>query len=129
LSIRETKEPKGDDMNELERRATTEALFRDVNERIAASAEHVDARAPESGFVCECSDPNCTHRVTASLSEYEEVRAEPTTFLVAPGHEEDDIELVVADQGRFRVVEKIRAAMRKTVVRLDRRRRSAPADG
>jgi 16S rRNA U516 pseudouridylate synthase RsuA-like enzyme len=57
------------------------------------------------------------------------VRAEPTTFLVAPGHEEDDIELVVADQGRFRVVEKIRAAVRKTVVRLDRRRRSAPADG
>jgi hypothetical protein len=127
LSIRETKEPKGDDVNEQERRATTEALFRDVNERIAESAEHFDERAPESGFVCECSDPNCTHRVSASLSEYEEVRAEPTTFLVAPGHEEDDIELVIADQGRFRVVEKIRAAMRKTVVRLDRR--SAPADG
>ena len=114
-------------MNEQERRATTEALFRDVNERIAESAEHFDERTPESGFVCECSDPNCTHRVSASLSEYEEVRAEPTTFLVAPGHEEDDIELVIADQGRFRVVEKIRAAMRKTVVRLDRR--SAPADG
>jgi hypothetical protein len=128
LSTRETKEPKGDDVNELERRATTEALFRDVNERIAESAEPVDPRTPES-FVCECSDPNCTHRVSASLREYEEVRAEPTTFLVAPGHEEDDIELVVADQGRFRVVEKIRAAVRKTVVRLDRRRRSAPADG
>jgi hypothetical protein len=129
LSISETKERKGDDVNEQERRATTEALFRDVNERIAESAEQFDARVPESGFVCECSNPNCTHRVSASLSEYEEVRAEPTTFLVAPGHEEDDIELVVDDRGRFRVVEKIRAAMRQTVVRLDRRRRSAPANG
>ena len=116
-------------MNEQERRATTEALFRDVNERIAENAERYDARAPESGFVCECSDPNCTHRVSASLREYEDVRAEPTTFLVAPGHEQDDIELVVSDRGRFRVVEKIKAAMRRTVVRLDPRRRSAPDEG
>jgi hypothetical protein len=115
-------------MNEQERRATTEALFRDVNERIAENAERYDGSAPASGFVCECSDPNCTHRVSASLREYEEVRVEPTTFLVAPGHEQDDIELVVSDRGRFRVVEKIRAAMRRTVVRLDPRRRSAPAE-
>jgi hypothetical protein len=30
-------------VNEHERRATTEALFRDVNERIAESAERFDA--------------------------------------------------------------------------------------
>ena len=85
-------------MNEHERRATTEALFRDVNERIAESAEGFDGDRTE--FVCECADPNCTHRVPASLTEYEEVRAEPTTFLLAPGHQQGDIELVVADRGR-----------------------------
>jgi hypothetical protein len=101
----------------------TEALFRDVNERIAESAERFDASRTE--FVCECADPNCTHRVEASLAEYEEVRAEPTTFLLLPGHEQGDIERVVADRGRFRVVEKVQAAVRRTVVRLDPRNRSA----
>jgi hypothetical protein len=113
-------------VNEHERRATTEALFRDVNERIAESAERFEADG--SDFVCECSDPNCTHRVSASLDEYEEVRAEPTTFLVAPGHEQNDIERVISDRGGFRVVEKIQAAMRRTVVRLDPRRGSAAAE-
>ena len=108
-------------MNEHERRATTEALFRDVNERIAESAERFDTEGTE--FVCECSDPGCTHRVSASLAEYEEVRDEPTTFLVLPGHEHEDIERIVADRGHFRVVEKVQAAVRRTVVRLDPRRR------
>jgi hypothetical protein len=108
-------------VNEHERRATNEALFRDVNERIAESAERFDAAGTE--FVCECSDPGCTHRVHVSLAEYEQVRDEPTTFLVLPGHEEKDIEQVVADRGRFRIVEKVQAVVRQTVVRLDPRRR------
>jgi hypothetical protein len=113
-------------VGEHERRAMTEALFRDVNERIAESAERFDAERTE--FICECADPNCTHRVSASLAEYENVRAEPTKFLLAPGHEEDDIERVVSDRGRFRVVEKVQAAVRRTVVRLNPRSRRAPSD-
>ena len=113
-------------MSEHERRAMNEALFRDVNERIAESAERFDAEHTE--FVCECSDPNCTHRVSASLAEYENVRSEPTTFLLAPGHEEEDIERVVSDRGRFRIVEKVQAAMRRTVIRLDPRNRPAPSE-
>ena len=113
-------------MNDHERRATTEALFRDVNERIAESAERFDARDTE--FVCECSDPGCTHRVEASLAEYEQVRTESTTFLVVPGHEQTDIERVVSDRGRFRIVEKVQAAMRRTVTRLDPRQGPAPSE-
>jgi len=113
-------------VNEHERRATTEALFRDVNERIAESAERFDAE--ETDFVCECADPNCTHRVTASLAEYEAVRDDPTTFLLLPGHEQGDIERVVSDRGRFRIVEKLQAAVRQTVIRLDPRDRSAPSE-
>jgi hypothetical protein len=108
-----------------ERRARTEALFRDMNERIAESAERFDADSTE--FVCECSDPSCTHRVSASLVEYEDVRATPTTFLVVPGHEHEDIERVVADRGRYRIVDKIQAVVRRTVVRLDPRTGPAPS--
>jgi hypothetical protein len=106
-------------VNEHERRATTEALFRDVNERIAESAERFDAQGTE--FVCECAEADCTHRVPASLAEYEEVRADPATFLVAPGHEQGDIEQVVSDRGRFRIVEKVQATVRRTVLRLNPR--------
>ena len=115
-------------MNQQVRRATTEALFRDVNERIAESAERFDAE--ETDFVCECDDPNCTHRVSASLAEYEEVREDPTTFLVVAGHEQDDIEHVVSNRGRFHVVEKFQAAVRQTVIRLNPRSRpTAPNEG
>jgi hypothetical protein len=113
-------------VNDYERRSTTEALFRDVNERIAESAERFEASGTE--FVCECADPNCTHRIAVSLAEYEHVRAEPTTFLVAPGHEERDIEQVVSDRGGFRSVDKIQAVVRRTVVRLDPRGRAAPKE-
>jgi hypothetical protein len=113
-------------VNEHERRATTEALFRDVNERIAESAERFDATRTE--FVCECADPGCTHRVEASLAEYERVREDPTTFLLVPGHEQRDIEHVVSDLGRFRIVEKVQAAVRRTVIRLDPRGPAAPSE-
>ncbi len=112
-------------MTTNERRALNEALFRDVNERIAESAELFDVERTE--FVCECADPNCTERVSASLEEYESVRAKPTTFLLVPGHEAPDIERVVATHGHFHVVEKVQAAVRRTVVRLDPRRRGGGA--
>jgi hypothetical protein len=111
---------------ENERRARTEALFRDVNERIAESAERFDAERTE--FVCECSDASCTQRVPASLPEYENVRSEPATFLVAPGHEHDDIERVVSDRGRYRIVEKVESVVRRVVIRLDPRTRPAPSE-
>ena len=114
-------------MSDNERRALNEALFRDVNERIAESTGRFADEKTE--FVCECADPKCTERVPATLAEYEGVRSEPTTFLLAPGHNDPDIERVVADRGRFHVVEKVQAAVRQTVIRLDPRRRSAPAEG
>ena len=64
-------------MNEREvRLARTEALFRDVNERIAETAQRFDS--DETQFVCECADPECTERVHATLDEYEQVRTDAT---------------------------------------------------
>ena len=101
------------------KRARTESLFRDVNERIAESAQRFDADSTQ--FVCECADAGCTHRLEATLDEYERVRADGATFMLAHGHEHDDIERVVADRGRFQIVEKIQGAVRATVVRLNPR--------
>jgi len=106
-------------MNDEEARGRTEALYREVNERIAQSAERFDADATE--FVCECSDPSCTHRVEATLTEYERVREDATTFMLVPGHEQDDIERVRSHRGRYVVVEKVQEAVRATVRRLDPR--------
>jgi len=113
-------------VNQHQRRALNEALFRQVNERIAESAEHFVGGKTE--FVCECSDPNCTERVSATLAEYERVREKPTTFLLAPDHHERDIEQVVSERGRFHVVEKMQAAVRRTVTRLDPRQGPAPGE-
>src|SRR6478752_6495197 len=104
-------------VNEHERRALNEALFRDVNERIAESAENVEADKTE--FVCECADSSCTERVPATLAEYENVREKSTTFLLAPGHGQPEIEQVVADRGRFQIVEKMQEVVRRAVIRLD----------
>jgi hypothetical protein len=101
------------------KRAQTEALFRDVNERIAESAERFDAETAE--FVCECADPNCTHRIETTLVHYEEVRSDATRFLLVPGHEETDIERVVQRRPRLAVVEKFESVVAKTVRRLDPR--------
>jgi hypothetical protein len=90
--------------SEAEKLARTEALFREVNERIAETAERFDAE--ETKFVCECADPSCTHRVEATLKEYERVREDGASFLLVPGHEDRRIETVVQVDGGRAVVEK-----------------------
>lgn len=106
-------------MNDHVRRARTEALFRDVNERIAESAQRFEAQSTK--FVCECADANCVHRLEVTLDEYEDVRADGATFMLAPGHEHDDIERVIEKRGGFNVVEKMQRTVRDTVRRLDPR--------
>src|SRR5207248_5026775 len=62
----------GDDLDAQEERiARNEALFREVNERIAESAQRFESHRAE--FVCECADQDCTERVEATLDEYERV--------------------------------------------------------
>jgi transcription initiation factor TFIID subunit TAF12 len=100
-------------------RARTESLFREVNERIAESAQQFEAGTTE--FVCECADPECTDRLEATLAEYEQVREDGATFMLAPGHAETDIERVIHDRGRFQTVEKMQKTVREIVRRLNPR--------
>ena len=104
---------------EQARIARTESLFRNVNERIAESAARFDSA--EAEFLCECSDQACTDRVEATLAEYERVRADATTFLLRPGHEDTRVERVVERRGTHTVVEKVDGLIAQTVRRLNPR--------
>jgi hypothetical protein len=90
-----------------ERLALNEALFRQVNERLLDVSTRLGTLDNTPEFVCECPDESCTDRVSLSPGEYERLRANPRYFVVLPGHEAPTIERVVADRGRYRVVEKV----------------------
>jgi hypothetical protein len=87
--------------------AKTESRFRDVNERIAESADDVGLQ--EAALVCECADPECGHRIDASLEDYEQVRSDGARFLVAPEHHVPEHEEVVESRSGYRIVQKVRA--------------------
>jgi hypothetical protein len=106
-----------------ERIAKTESVFREVNERIAETADRFHSKGAD--FVCECADPNCTTRVQAPLREYERVRSDPTHFLLANGHEVARVERVVRRRPGFSVVEKFNGTVAHFVRQTDPR--SEPA--
>jgi hypothetical protein len=88
-------------MSERERRiGENEAYWRQVNE----------LAPPEPGVMnavfCECGVLGCSERVQMTAAEYERVRARPTTFVVAPGHELDGVERIIEITDRFHIVEK-----------------------
>jgi hypothetical protein len=99
--------------------ARTEALFREVNERIAERADLFGS--DEASFVCECADAACTERIEAPLDEYEDVRDHGAQFLLAKGHEQVEVERVVRRFPDFNVVRKMKPAVRRMVERLNPR--------
>ena len=84
--------------------ARTEALFRSVNNHIAAVA--ADSIVDDTHFVCECADPSCTDKIEAHIDEYEGVRTDPKLFLVKSGHADEEVERLVSNEGDYEVVEK-----------------------
>jgi hypothetical protein len=90
-----------------ERLAANEALFREVNERVAEVAEQFVASDSRDrvDFSCECADRGCAEQIAMTLREYEALRAAATHFAVVPGHE-TEIERVVERHSNYLVVEK-----------------------
>jgi hypothetical protein len=72
-----------------------ELLFRDANEKIADRRDTLGARDGLTPFLCECEEEACTEIVQLTFDEYTQVRSEPHTFVIVPGHvtvgEETDI--------------------------------------
>ena len=92
------------------RAAENQSLYRSVNERIKQLNAALGEVAPDGDsyeWLCECADTACTVRVSATLAEYEAVRGNPRTFIVAPGHVYPEVERVLEENGRVVVVEKV----------------------
>ena len=87
-----------------------EVLFKEVNERIRELSDTFGRDDETYDFLCECSDPSCTKRVVLTRAEYEDVRSDPTRFVVAKGHVLHEIEAVVERANDHVVVEKEGAA-------------------
>ena len=91
-----------------ERLANNEVLFRDLNERIAGVAGPQGTPGDDHvyEFLCECSNVACDLRLPLTLAAYEDVRKDPTRFIVALGHELPEIEVVVLRTDDYQVVVK-----------------------
>lgn len=83
-----------------------EAMFREVNERIEGLAKTFRLGNRPLELVCECGDGACAEQIAVDSSEYEEIRADPTLFAIAVGHEAPDVEDVVAKHEGYDVVRK-----------------------
>jgi hypothetical protein len=93
------------------RLARNEALLREVNERIEKLTEPFAGSDP-IGFVCECVDTTCARHVELTRADYEAVRSTARRFVVAPDHDEPEVENVVERHRGYIVVEKIGAGAR-----------------
>jgi hypothetical protein len=88
-----------------ERLAKNEAMFRTLNENIVGIAAEFGGDHPYE-FICECATSGCFERIALSLSEYERVRTDGSCFLLVPGHEDIEIEQVIAVHEEYVVVQK-----------------------
>ena len=88
-----------------ERLAKNEVLFRTLNENIVGLSGTLGGETPYE-FVCECATSGCFERLVLTLHAYEAVRADGTRFLVKNGHEDIEVEQVVAAYEEYVVVEK-----------------------
>ena len=87
--------------------AASEALFRNVNERVVEIDRAHGVPADElASFLCECAQTSCVDRVALSIEEYERIRAHARWFVLLPGHERPDVERVVQRAEAYLIVEK-----------------------
>jgi hypothetical protein len=90
-----------------ERVAKNEAIFREVNERIAEIGDGLPEDGTPLDLVCECSDTACAEQFSIGAGEYEAVRANPRRFLILPGHLwHPEVEREVSRGSRYVILEK-----------------------
>lgn len=81
-----------------------------MNEAIEQQALRFGGIDDEYEFLCECSSMQCVERVSLSLRQYEQIRADGTHFVLLPGHADPSLELVVTRTADHHIVEKDGAA-------------------
>jgi hypothetical protein len=107
-------------MDQAERIGRNEALYRDVNEHIRRVGSPSESMMT---ILCECGSDACTEEIRIPVTEYNQLRGEPTLFVLVPGHEIQAFEEVVEDEGVFRVVRK-RPGKPEAIARATSRRKA-----
>lgn len=82
------------------RAAAAEINGRQVNEAIEPRGRPEETAV----FVCECGHLGCSETVELAIAEYEAVRTDFDRFLIVPGHEIEEVDLVVERRGSYFVV-------------------------
>ena len=94
------------DSERATRIAENEALFRRVNEQVQGLSETFSTLTNRMTVVCECGDQSCIEQIQLAVPEYEQVRSDPTLFVIKPGHEASDLEQPVTKSDRYWVIKK-----------------------
>ena len=93
--------------NRLARAERNEEAFKVHNERRAAFEDAGGVPKDEPvPFACECDDPACSRAIELPLGAYEEAVKPVDRFVVAPGHEDLAVEVVVEEHGSYVLVSK-----------------------
>lgn len=73
---------------------------------------------------CECGNRACVRVIPMMLSDYECVRAEPRRSVIAPNHEDPEVEVVIAEDGFYAIVETLAGTASRIATDTDPRRRA-----
>jgi hypothetical protein len=98
-----------DERKRLKQIAENERLLREANDEIERDAREdpgLRREDVEIEFFCACGRPECDAKLLLTLAEYDAAHAEPDHFIVAPGHENPELERVVEEHATYLVVEK-----------------------
>lgn len=82
-----------------------EETFASANERIRASAERYDFDQLVP-FICECSNTTCTETIRLSVETYRQAKDGGDAFILLSGHEDSQVEKIVAHGDGYVLVEK-----------------------
>ena len=84
------------------RQAKNQAVFREINERIAELAERF--RDEDMQIICECASVGCIERIQVAVHEYARVRQFSDWFLITPGHIVPDTEQVMEHHDGYDII-------------------------
>lgn len=101
-------------MPQIRRRAINEGIFREVNEQIEKLGAAQGQR--EIQIVCECSELGCAEPIVIAVGAYADARRDPRTFIVAPGHHDPTIEILIAEHDNYMLVRKMGDAADEAVI-------------
>lgn len=94
-------------VSERQRRiGENESLFRALNEQIRDLTRTLRSETETIRVVCECGTRRCTEQLPIRVHAYVRVRRDPTLFLVKPGHDFPETEVVVEKQDGYWIVRK-----------------------